>query len=67
MHSFVGDDAFFTRQIVWIIVGLIVFFGASLVDWRFLRRTNVLVVLYIVSAGTIGTLVSFGDKDLLEQ
>lgn len=64
MHSFTGDDTFFTRQIVWIIVGFIVFFGASLVDWRFLRRTSVLVTLYIISGALLALLFLLGTETL---
>lgn len=38
MNSFLPGDPFFMRQAVWIGVSMAVYFGASLVDWRFLRR-----------------------------
>ena len=41
MDTFTGQDAFFVRQTVWITVGVLVFFAASTVDWRFLRRSSV--------------------------
>ncbi|TAL49452.1 rod shape-determining protein RodA [Patescibacteria group bacterium] len=50
MNSFVGESYFFERQSVWLSLSLVVFFAASLVDWRFLRRTGVIVVLFVVSA-----------------
>ncbi len=46
MHSFPGENAFFERQMVWIALALIVFFAASLPEYRFLRRTPVVVALY---------------------
>lgn len=46
MHSFPGENALFERQIVWIALALAVFFAASLPEYRFLRRTPVVVVLY---------------------
>jgi rod shape determining protein RodA len=46
MNSFSGTNYFFIRQSVWLLVSVLVFLGAVLVDWRFLRRTKVLVFLY---------------------
>lgn len=41
MASFTGDDPFAGRQLVWIGVGVVAFFGANLIDWRFLRRSEI--------------------------
>ncbi len=46
MNSFTGQDPFFVRQVVWIAVGIIVFFVASSIDWRFLRNSTVAASLY---------------------
>ena len=46
MNSFAGHNYFFEKQSVLYLVGALVFFGASLVDWRFLRRTGVVVGLF---------------------
>jgi rod shape determining protein RodA len=46
MNSFNGQDTFFVRQIVWIIIGVAVFFGAASVDWRFLRRDGVAASIF---------------------
>ncbi|MDB5266883.1 MAG: mrdB [Parcubacteria group bacterium] len=46
MNSFVGDQHFFMRQSIWILVSIIVFFVASSVDWRFLRQTRVVVPIF---------------------
>lgn len=43
-----GDNPFFTRQIVWLAVGLTVCLSLSFVDFRFLRRSDVIVSLYVV-------------------
>lgn len=42
-----GENSFFSKQILWIVVSLLLFFAASFVDWRFLRRTDVLFGLFI--------------------
>ena len=49
MSSFSSENYFFSRQIIWILVALIIFFIASTIDWRFLRRTNAVVILYVAS------------------
>lgn len=50
MNSFVEDESvFFARQIIWLTISVSALFGASLVDWRFLRRSGSVVVLYIAS------------------
>jgi rod shape determining protein RodA len=46
MASFTGDDPFTGRQALWISVGVAVFFIASIVDWRFLRRSTVVGGMY---------------------
>ncbi len=46
MSSFSGQDPFFIRQTLWIIFGVVTFFTASTVDWRFLRRSGVAAGLY---------------------
>lgn len=49
MRSFGGgNDYFFTRQIFWITLGFLVFFVFSFVDWRFLRKTGVVISLYLL-------------------
>lgn len=46
MHSFSGDNAYFEKQIVWIGVAIAAFFMASVPEYRFLRRTPIVVALY---------------------
>ncbi len=48
MSSFSGPDPFFLRQTLWIIIGVVVFFIASGIDWRFLRRRTVAISIYAV-------------------
>lgn len=47
MNSFVGDNYFFVRQSMWILISILVFLFATTVDWRFLRRTSVLVPAFL--------------------
>src|SRR3989338_11056667 len=46
MNSFSGDNYFFFRQSIWLLVSVLVFFIATLVDWRSLRRTKALVSIF---------------------
>ena len=46
MNSFTGQGGYFTKQIVWICLGLITYFGTSQIDWRFLRRSRIAAGLY---------------------
>lgn len=49
MYSFVdgGEAYFFSRQLIWIGVSLLLFFLFSFIDFRFLRRSGVVLSLYI--------------------
>jgi rod shape determining protein RodA len=44
-----GSNVLSARQIIWLAVSIIVLFAASLVDWRFLRRSSSTVILFGVS------------------
>jgi rod shape determining protein RodA len=50
MNSFTGDTMWFQKQIVWLLISVSVFFGASFIDWRFLRRTDVIVILFSITS-----------------
>jgi cell division protein FtsW (lipid II flippase) len=47
MKSFVGDSNFFGKQLIWISISLAIFFAFSLIDFRFLRRTEILVGIFL--------------------
>ena len=46
MKSFTGESPFFTRQLIWIGISFVVFFVLSHIDFRFLKRTDVLVAIF---------------------
>ena len=51
MKSFVpleGAGNFFDKQIIWILLSFIVFFIFSFLDFRFLKRTDVLISLFLI-------------------
>lgn len=49
MNSFNGGDVLFVRQIIWFLVSIVGLFTASLIDWRFLRRSSSVIVLFAIS------------------
>ena len=51
MNSFVASqNYFFEKQIIWVVLSVVVFFVLSFIDFRFLRRTSVIVALFIICA-----------------
>ncbi len=50
----------FERQVIWIAVAFIAFFTASFIDFRFLRRTAVIVTLYGIGIFFLGLLFALG-------
>lgn len=49
MNSFGEKSILFTRQIIWLTISISVLSAASLVDWRFLRRSGSIMVLFVIS------------------
>lgn len=60
MRSFSVENAFFEKQVVWIIVAVAVFFIASVPEYRFLRRTPVVVPLYVGIIALLSFIFIFG-------
>lgn len=60
MNSFTGQSYYFDRQIAWLAISLFVFFVASQIDWRFLRRSSVVVTLFIASCSLLFLLFVIG-------
>ncbi len=61
MNSFVGDNTFFEKQIVWLSVSVVAFFIVSIIDFKFLRRTPVVVWLYIIAFLALAVLFAVGS------
>lgn len=60
MNSFLGESAFFTRQLIWISVGVLLFFILSFIDFRFLKRTRVIVALFALACTLLLSLFMAG-------
>lgn len=61
MRSFSAQNDFFDRQIIWICIAVIVFFAASLPDYSFLKRTQVLSSLYAIIIFALTLIFVFGS------
>jgi len=48
MGSFVGESPFFSKQIIWMSISVVVFFVCSQIDFRFLRRRWAIVAMFSV-------------------
>lgn len=60
MSSFQSHNPFFVRQLIWIAVGVTVFFAARSVDWRILRRSGVAISIYGVATALLVLLFIIG-------
>jgi len=61
MNSFFGENYFFERQLIWISISVLVFFTLSFIDFRFLKKTNVIISLFVASVGVLLLTLIFGD------
>jgi len=62
MKSFTENTPYFSHQLVWILISFVVLFALSLVDFRFLKRTEVLVVLFLLFSGLLLLLFFLGHS-----
>ena len=63
MRSFGGEsDYYFIRQLFWIGISVFVFFVFSLVDWRFLRKSELLAGFFMVVSFLLGILLLMGKS-----
>lgn len=60
MRSFSPENAFFDKQVVWICVAIIAFFLASIPEYTFLKRSQVVSALYFGVIFLLGLVFIFG-------
>lgn len=60
MSSFQSDDVYFLKQGIWIVVALAVFIGASCFEYRFLKQTRVVLILYSILLSILTLLFIMG-------
>lgn len=61
MNSFTGENPFFERQLIWFALALAVFFALAPIDFRFLRRTSVIVTFFLLSIASLVLVLLVGD------
>jgi rod shape determining protein RodA len=60
MTSFDGGASFFTRQIVWVVVGFLFLFVVTSLDVRFLRDSRYVVIAYLCSLALLVLVLFLG-------
>src|SRR5581483_10445297 len=60
MNSFTGENQLFLKQLIWILISVAIFFICSFIDFRFLKRTGVIVGLFLFSCFLLILLFSVG-------
>lgn len=60
MSSFVSEDPFLEKQIIWLVISIVVFFIMSSFDYRFLNKTAVVVTIFLVSLALLFSLFILG-------
>ncbi len=60
MNSFMGESYLFNHQLIWIGISFSVMLLFSFLDFRFLKRTDLLVSLYLLFIGLLVMLFLFG-------
>jgi len=61
MHSFVGPDVFYIRQLIWVGVSVLVFLFLIPLDFRFLNKTGSVMALFIGIVGLLLGLFILGE------
>jgi len=56
-----GGSDFSQKQIIWLLLSLTIFFTASLINWRFLRRTTTVASVFLISVFLLLLLFALGS------
>lgn len=67
MYSHVGQNAFFGKQMVWIIVATVALLVAMVPDYRFLRTGNTVFYVYVVMVAMLALVLVVGEITLGAQ
>ena len=57
-----GNNYYFTRQLFWIGFSVFVFFVFSVIDWRFLRKSELLAAFFVMASFVLATLLLIGKS-----
>lgn len=61
MYSYLGDNGYFEKQIIWITVAVAALFLAAIPDYRFLRTGNAAFYAYIIIVGALALVLVVGS------
>ncbi len=61
MDSFTGNSVFFEKQLIWIVLGVSMFFLISGTDVRFLKQSGVLVSLFLIVSSLLLLVIVVGS------
>lgn len=67
MYSHAGDNAFFNRQTVWILLATVALFAAMIPDYRFLRTGNIVFFFYVSTVFLLLLVLMIGEITLGAQ
>lgn len=67
MYSHVGDNAFFNRQSIWIVLAIVAMFAAMVPDYRFLRTGNIVFFFYMSTVFLLLLVLFIGEITLGAQ
>jgi len=67
MYSYLGDNSYFNKQILWLIVALVAMIAASIPDYRFLRIGPPAFLGYVASALLLVLVLFVGEITLGAQ
>ncbi len=61
MYTFDGDNSYFDRQVVWIVIALLGFVIATVPDYRFLRIGNTTFFVYLITLLALVLVLFIGE------
>ncbi len=67
MYSYLGDNSYFERQIIWIVVAVVAMCAASVPDYRFLRTGSATFFVYLASIAMLVGVLIIGEITLGAQ
>ena len=67
MYTFQAGSDFFTRQVYWILISIVMMFAAMQPDYRFLRSGHTVFILYLLSAASLVLVLFIGEITLGAQ
>jgi rod shape determining protein RodA len=61
MYQFTGENTYFERQVLWIVIAVTIALALSAIDFRFLRKSLWVTLLFAVSVLSLVALAVFGS------